>query len=497
METPSQSSSSDGTAIEEPDPFAPFPDSQPDQRRILTFRAILVGSLCGTLVNASNIYLGLKAGWTTSANIFGSIVGFVVLKQWSTSSFSDHAFGPHENNIVQTVATAARGLSGVFVSAVPALYQLGTLKTPGADYYHLTLLTGLVRNFFLVLVAHELDLRFPSSTATATTIRSMHQAVEGGIKARRKLRVMVIAFVAALILRAASQYAIGILWDWHPFTWMVTSGIAVSAAMSLESWGWYIEWTPAFIGSGMLVSVNVAVSFLAGSVLAWGIIGPILVSNGMTFGQHRSNEGPWMDLMSYTSLSKELATADSSESTVLATLARDTTPLGTLSKVSQVILGGVNRQPSVEAAQRLNLVGGALTNIGASQATDLMGDFRRVIAVAATEPTLPIPRSSLIFSIVMGIVGPATVLVRYFILVDKWAYARKYHPNFMILAMAFTLPATHYGIAMVIGALVAAEFGAAVAAGEGIGGSVNALLSILGVGGEGWGTGVGCPAGRC
>jgi uncharacterized oligopeptide transporter (OPT) family protein len=50
---------------------------------------------------------------------------------------------------------------------------------------------------------------------------------------------------------------------------MVTSGIAVNAAISLESWGWYIEWTPAFIGSGMLVSVNVAVSFLAGSVLAW------------------------------------------------------------------------------------------------------------------------------------------------------------------------------------------------------------------------------------
>jgi uncharacterized oligopeptide transporter (OPT) family protein len=136
----------------------------------------------------------------------------------------------------------------------------------------------------------------------------------------------------------------------------------------------------------------------------------------------------------------------------------------------------------------------------------------RVIAVAATELTLLIPRSSLIFSIIMGIVGSATVLVRHFILVGKRAHARKYHPNFMILAMAFTLPATHYGIAMVIGALVAVvwrrrsfvgyeEYGAAVAAGlmagEGIGGSVNALLSIFGFGGEGVGTGVECPAGKC
>jgi uncharacterized oligopeptide transporter (OPT) family protein len=136
----------------------------------------------------------------------------------------------------------------------------------------------------------------------------------------------------------------------------------------------------------------------------------------------------------------------------------------------------------------------------------------RVIAVAAAEPTLPIPRSSVIFSIIMGVVGSATVLVRHLILADKWAHARKYHPNVIILAMAFTLPATHYGIAMVIGALAAVvwrrrslggyeEYGAAVAAGlmagEGIGGSVNALLSILGVGGEGVGTQVGCPAGKC
>ncbi|KAL3459685.1 OPT superfamily oligopeptide transporter [Aspergillus heterothallicus] len=685
MSTSSNCSTDHSHAPEaESDPFVPFADSQPDESRILTFRAVLVGVLCGTLVNASNIYLGLKAGWTTSANIFGCVIGFVVLKKWSTFSFSSHAFGRHENNIVQTAATAAGGLSGVFVSAVPALYQLGLLKTPGSDYFHLTLLTGLGGS---IRVARELALRFPSSTATATTIRSMHQAIEGGSKAQRKLRVLVIAFLAALTLRVVSQYAIGVLWDWHPFTWMISSGIAVGAATSFESWGWFVEWTPAFIGSGMLVSVNVAVSFLSGSVLAWGIIGPILVSKGMAFGHNRSTEEPWTGLMSYTSLSKEFATADhpsprywllwpgvicmtttaltelacqwrvmwivlrdgailitnwvkqkfgegyaytslkqpeKSETeanrglalwmwlpgvvfvvvlscpvlkaqfgvpysmtllslllafgmsllAIQATGATDQTPLGTLSKVSQVILGGVNQQASIEAAQRLNLIGGALTNIGASQATDLMGDFRvgfllgtpphaqyitqiigtllatfisplifmifstaypcilaedsnptescefslpaasawRVIAVAATEPRLPISHSSLIFSIAMGVVGSAMVLIRHFIFVGERKKLRAYHPNFMILAMAFTLPATHYGIAMVMGALGAAvwrrkslegfeEYAPAVAAGlmagEGIGGSVNALLSILGVGGDRFGTATGCPDGKC
>ena len=52
------------------DPFRPFDDLPVENRNILTFRALLVGVLCGALVNASNIYLGLKSGWTASANIF-------------------------------------------------------------------------------------------------------------------------------------------------------------------------------------------------------------------------------------------------------------------------------------------------------------------------------------------------------------------------------------------------------------------------------------------
>lgn len=46
----------------------------------------------------------------------------------------------------------------------------------------------------------------------------------------------------------------------------------------------------------------------------------------------------------------------------------DTTPLGILSKVSQVTLSSTTRDQTVQNSQRLNLLGGALTNIGGSQA---------------------------------------------------------------------------------------------------------------------------------
>jgi hypothetical protein len=53
------------------DPFKPFDDLPDENRTILTIRALFVGLCCGALVNASNVYLGLKTGWTFTANLFG------------------------------------------------------------------------------------------------------------------------------------------------------------------------------------------------------------------------------------------------------------------------------------------------------------------------------------------------------------------------------------------------------------------------------------------
>ncbi|WEW57180.1 hypothetical protein PRK78_002642 [Emydomyces testavorans] len=596
------------------DPFVPFHDNQPPSGSILTFRALLVGSLCGALVNASNIYLGLKAGWTASANIFGSIIGFAVLRRWSKSSWSGGEFGPHENNIVQTAATAAGGISNVFIAAIPALYQLGLLKTPAKDFLRLVTLTAIggyfgllsiapLRKFFLVQVARELDLVFPSSSATAVTIRSMHQAARGASMAQRRLRVM----------------------DWHPFTWMVTSGVFVNFALSLESWGWFIEWTPAFIGSardtgysGQAIKEADAHSRIE-LACQWRVFWTLVRDLARVLAKWVTSK--LRKDYRYTILSEndkdEAKSADVSITAwmwapgllvvvvlacpvmkfqygmsiaetllalilafflsllaIQATGATDCTPVGTLSKVSQVVLASTSQQTTVQASQRLNLLGGSLTNIGTSQACDLIGDFRvgfllgtplrlqyatqmlgtllatflspviftmfataypcilsteikpsercefslpsasawRAVAVAATEPVLPIPPSSLTFAIGMSIIGSVMVLIRHCLWTGKWAKMRAYHPNLMILAMAFTLPSNQYGLAMLTGSVIAAiwkrkapqkfeMYGYAVAAGfmagEGIGGTINAILSVVGLGGNTLGSTIGCPAGRC
>ena len=52
-------------------------------------------------------------------------------------------FGPRENCIAQTAASASGGLTSLFVAAVPAMYHLGLMTTPKRDIGRLFLLTTI------------------------------------------------------------------------------------------------------------------------------------------------------------------------------------------------------------------------------------------------------------------------------------------------------------------------------------------------------------------
>ncbi|KAI3320458.1 OPT superfamily oligopeptide transporter [Xylariaceae sp. AK1471] len=294
--------------------------SIPHESNPLTVRAVIVGILLGALVNASNLYLGLKTGFTFSANIFGSIFGYGIVKLLSKHCSNwpilGGTFGPQENSIIQAAATGSGGIAGIFVAGIPAIYRLHAIEgTPRENFGAIITITlvcsffGLffvtpLRKFFIIRVARELKLLFPTPTAVALTIRSMHAGAAGAREAISKLKALALAFSVALIQRVASYYAIGILYDWHPFTWIHIWSHGHSWALNIESWGWFFEWTPAFIGSGILIGLNAAISLFAGAVLAWALIGPLLVHYGECIGKQLYPEDPyWSSYYTFSSLS--------------------------------------------------------------------------------------------------------------------------------------------------------------------------------------------------
>lgn len=281
------------------DPFPVDPNAQEEQQ--FTFRAVFIGCALGAVISASNVYLGLKTGWTFGASMFGSIFGFAILKPMSKAlpeRFGGGYFGPKENVCCQSAATAAGSLGLLFSSGFPAAYQLGLLgNDPSADFGRIitfTITCAYVGIFFTMplrrLYILKLKLTFPSSVATAYTIRSLHVGVNAAEVARKKTWALAISFLISIIWRVTSEYAPGIMWDWHWSWWFYRAGW--KWIICAESWGWIWEWTPAFIGVGLLVPMNSSVSFVSGAALAWAIIGPALVTTGKAFGVAMSSQYP-------------------------------------------------------------------------------------------------------------------------------------------------------------------------------------------------------------
>jgi uncharacterized oligopeptide transporter (OPT) family protein len=227
-------------------------------------------------------------------------------------------FGPQENSIVQAAASGAGGMAGVFVAGLPAMYQLELLSDdPKKDFGRILTITFVcaffgffaavpLRKFFVINVARELNLVFPTPTATAMAIRSMHAVGNGAADAVRKIKAMGFSFLGAFLHIIVSQYADGILHNWHLFSWFYVWSDYTNGALQIDNWGWYIQLTPAFFGSGMLVGLNAALSWFFGTVVAFGIIGPVLVHYGECKGVPIEPADPtdtrWLGRVSYNSM---------------------------------------------------------------------------------------------------------------------------------------------------------------------------------------------------
>ncbi|KAG8889581.1 hypothetical protein FRB98_003643 [Tulasnella sp. 332] len=144
---------------------------------------------------------------------------------------------------------------------------------------------------------------FPTPTATAYTIQSLHATATPSERrtAEKKIKVIGTSFVFSLGFKTVASYFPGVLWDWHIFWWLSRMGL--KSAIAIDSWGWWLEFTPAFISAGALSGLNASWSFLAGAILAWGMIGPLTVNQGVTFGEEiDAGKFPgWMNYMSMTS----------------------------------------------------------------------------------------------------------------------------------------------------------------------------------------------------
>jgi putative OPT family oligopeptide transporter len=227
----------------------------------LTLRAIVLGGLITLAFTAANVYLGLKVGLTFATSIPAAVISMAVLRLFQSTSI-------YENNIVQTVASAAGTLAAI-IFVLPGLVIVGWWQ--GFPYWTSVLVIGLggtLGVMFSVPLRRALvvntDLPYPEGVAAAEVLRVGTASRSGDAEGRVGLAVVTLNAIASAAFFALAKTRL--LVDEAAVYFRAGAGATgISASLSL-----------ALIGAGHLVGLSVGLAMLAGIAIGWWIALPIL-----------------------------------------------------------------------------------------------------------------------------------------------------------------------------------------------------------------------------
>lgn len=223
--------------------------------RQLSLRAVILGVVLAVVLAGANAYLGLFAGMTVSASIPAAVISMAVLRGFAGSTIL-------ENNIVQTAASAGEALAAGVIFTFPALVLMHYWAS--FDYGWVTLIAGLggvLGVLFTIPLRRPLivdqALTFPEGVATAEVLRIGERAGRGA----RYLGGAALAGGAMKLCETGLR-----LWP-SVASWATFAGRSV----------FYIgaNLSPALLGVGYIVGLNIAVLVFAGGALAWFLAIPL------------------------------------------------------------------------------------------------------------------------------------------------------------------------------------------------------------------------------
>lgn len=234
----------------------------------LTIRGLILGALITTVFTTANVYLGLKVGLTFATSIPAAVISMALLSAFKDSTIL-------ENNIVQTVASAAGTLAAI-IFVLPGLVIVGWwVQFPFWESFFICLSGGVLGVVFTIPLRRALvtnsDLPYPEGVAAAEVLK-VGSGNRGEVKddtgeAKEGLRAIILGSItsAGLAIVSATQVIAGGL----------TGFIRLGATAST---GYDIAWSLALLGVGQLVGLSVGVAMLIGQVISWVIAVPILTS---------------------------------------------------------------------------------------------------------------------------------------------------------------------------------------------------------------------------
>ena len=242
--------------------FKPYVAADADVKDF-SIKAVIVGAVFGILFGTANAYLGLRVGLTISTSIPLAVIAvafFRVMKPlWGRT-------GILETNIAQTTGSASSSLASGTIFTIPALFlwgmspsilQIGTLAMMGGV---LGVLFMIPLRRFLIVKEHG-QLPYPEGTASAQVLIA---ADAGGTKAR--------GVFWGIGVGAAYKAVLGFL-KIIPAHVSVKLPILTKAVVGMET-------SPALMGVGFILNYRIASIMVAGGLLSWVVLIPLIATFG-------------------------------------------------------------------------------------------------------------------------------------------------------------------------------------------------------------------------
>ncbi|BDE06400.1 oligopeptide transporter, OPT family protein [Vulcanimicrobium alpinum] len=240
------------------------------QRTELTVRGLILGALITLVFTAANVYLGLKVGLTFASSIPAAVISMAVLRLFRNATI-------WENNIVQTIASAAGTLSSI-IFVLPGLVMVGWWTGfPFWESFGICVVGGVLGVMYSVPLRRAMvtgsDLPYPEGVAAAEVLRVGAAAVAGGDAGDAAVKENKAGLLTVAVASVASAAFVAIV-----ATKIFAGEIARYARAGAAVTGIDTGLSLALIGVGHLVGLTVGIAMLAGIVLAWGVFVPILTA---------------------------------------------------------------------------------------------------------------------------------------------------------------------------------------------------------------------------
>jgi putative OPT family oligopeptide transporter len=246
-----------------------------------TLRAVLLGLVMCVVLGAANAYLGLKAGQTIAATYPAAVIGMAVLRLFKNGTIL-------EENIARTAGSIGESVAAGAVFTIPAFIISHSWMdfSPGTAYWKSTALMiigSILGVLFVSLVRRGLvedpDLPFPESVAAS----QIHKAGQMGAEAAKHLFYNMATGAVVYLASAFNVFA-------PDKDWFFAMGSLGSSSLRLGAVGSTNRLatggvtvfsgptiSPAYIGVGYVIGPKLAALNFSGSVLAWGLMIPLLI----------------------------------------------------------------------------------------------------------------------------------------------------------------------------------------------------------------------------